>query len=30
MAVFQSSLKSPLVSDMLTIWVMVGRQTVCS
>ena len=26
MAVFQSSVKSPLVSDMLTIWVMVGRQ----
>ena len=27
MAVFQSLVKSPLVCDMLTIWVMVGRQT---
>ena len=29
MAVFQYSLKSPLASDMLTIWLIVGRQTVC-
>ena len=28
MASFQSVMKSPLVSDMLTMWVMVGRQTV--
>ena len=27
MAIFQSSLKSTLVSDMLTIYIMVGRQT---
>ena len=28
MASFQSVMKSPLVSDMLTMYVMVGRQTV--